>query len=204
MTMASSGSINLVGVSSSPQRSIAAELGVSAPLSLRTTNVLLLANRSTSQSVIMPDHFWGMTKRTYPAEWSGQTYSDTSDPGNGQYGAGVNMNFYTDGTWDAVPLVSFGGGSGNWSAPTLATVGRLYWIRWTRTSLSGTGSYSAAASSGWQNVTSTLTIAVTASGSPGVGASVTASYTIDIATDSGGSNVVSSTSVTLSAVALIG
>ena len=93
--------------------------------------------------------------------------------------------------------------TGNWAAPTATSRGRLFWIRWTRTSLSGTPSnaYAATASSGWQNVTSTLVIAITASGAPGVSASVTADYTIEISTDSGGSTIVSTSYVTLSAFA---
>ena len=56
--MASSGSINLAGASSNPQRSIEAELGVSGTISLRDANVLALAGK-TGQSVTMPGDFYG-------------------------------------------------------------------------------------------------------------------------------------------------
>ena len=199
MTMAASGSINLVGGSSSPQRSIAAELGVSAPLTLRTASVLLLANRASNESCIMPTHFYGLAKVTYPCEYSGNAYSDTNSPPD-NYGAGINVYFYTDGTFNVDPLVNGLGLVGNWCAPTATSRGRLFWIRWTRTSLSGTpaNAYAATASSGWQNVTSTLVIAITASGAPGVSASVTADYTIEISTNSSGSSIVSTSYITLS------
>ena len=202
MTMAASGSINLVGGSTSPQRSIAAELGVSAPLTLRTASVLLLANRASNESCIMPTHFYGLAKVTYPCEYSGSGYTDNNSPPD-QYGAGVTLTFVTDGTFNISYVNNNLGLNGNWCAPTATSRGRLFWIRWTRTSLSGTpaNAYAATASSGWQNVTSNLNIVVTATGVPGVSASVAADYTIEISTDSGGSTIVSTSYITLSAFA---
>lgn len=204
MTMASSGSINMVGSSSSPQRSIAAELGVSAPISLKDLNVRLIANRASDQTVIMPDHFWGMAKRTYPVEYNGDTYSDTSDPPSSLYGANVTLTLKTDGTWEISKFVDPLWPTGNWSAPTATSVGRLFWVRRTLNSVtvSNASIITYTATTSWTQLSSNQTVFVNAAGSPGVSGSVTANYTIEIATDSSGSSIVSTSSITLQATAV--
>jgi hypothetical protein len=63
MVMASSGSINLAGSSSSPQRSILAELGTTTPISLRDASVRTLAGTGTGP-ITMPTDFYGKSNYT--------------------------------------------------------------------------------------------------------------------------------------------
>lgn len=63
MTLASSGSINLAGASSSPQRSILAELGATAPISLISTSTRTLSGVS-SGPITMPTDFYGKSSTT--------------------------------------------------------------------------------------------------------------------------------------------
>ena len=64
MTLASSGSINLAGASSSPQRSILAELGATAPISLISTSTRSLSGVS-SGPITMPTDFYGKSLVSY-------------------------------------------------------------------------------------------------------------------------------------------
>jgi len=64
MTLASSGSINLAGASSSPQRSILAELGATAPISLISTSTRSLTGIS-SGPITMPTDFYGRSLLSY-------------------------------------------------------------------------------------------------------------------------------------------
>lgn len=64
MTLASSGSINLAGASSSPQRSILAELGATAPISLVGASTRGLTGIS-SGPITMPTDFYGKSFLSY-------------------------------------------------------------------------------------------------------------------------------------------
>jgi hypothetical protein len=64
MTLASSGDINLAGASSSPQRSILAELGATAPISLISTSTRSLTGIS-SGPITMPTDFYGKSLLSY-------------------------------------------------------------------------------------------------------------------------------------------
>jgi hypothetical protein len=64
MTLASSGDINLAGASSSPQRSILAELGATAPISLISTSTRSLTGIA-SGSITMPTDFYGKSLLSY-------------------------------------------------------------------------------------------------------------------------------------------
>jgi hypothetical protein len=114
-----------------------------------------------------------------------------------EYTAGsgyVTLTFNNNGTWNANGSVSGNLGSGNWASPTTTSIGNSYWIRWTRTS-SSLGGGSSTPSSGWNSLSGTNTIQVTHNGiSGGV---VEATYTLEISTNSGGTNIVASSTGTL-------
>jgi hypothetical protein len=101
----------------------------------------------------------------------------------------ITLTFNTNGTWSCAGSNTPSIGSGNW-ASTTSGVGSSYWIRWTRTASTLGGGSSSAGSSGWLRLDAARTITVTHSGLNG--GYVDATYTLEIATDSGGSNIVTS------------
>jgi hypothetical protein len=102
----------------------------------------------------------------------------------------VNLDFNSDGTWDAV-LEALGGIDGNWATPTTANIGSSYWIRFTRTFFSGGFGNSASGSTGWVQIGAGQGVQVYNSGT---NSSVSATYTIEISTNSSGTNIVASAS----------
>ena len=128
---------------------------------------------------------------------SGEPFEATANaPGES---VAVGLNFNSDGTWQAT-FEAFGTLDGNWATPTTAGIGSNYYIRFTRTFFSGAfGGNTATPSTGWLQLNSGEGIQVyNGSGN----ASVSAEYTIEIATDSGGSNIIATASlITLVALA---
>jgi hypothetical protein len=109
-------------------------------------------------------------------------------PAGGEPGE-ANLIFNSNGTWNAYLGVS-SSKSGNWATPTTAGVGAGYWIRFTRTAFVPNGfGNDATGTTGWLQLNSGFGqgIFVTRTSGPGVTFAV---YTIQIATDSGGSNIV--------------
>ena len=109
----------------------------------------------------------------------------------------ADIDFQSDGTWTSY-LEANTAPSGNWATPTTAGIGASYWIRFTRTALNGGGApNSATGSTGWLQLNATRSINVTRASGPGV---TSAQYTIEISTNSSGTNVVASaTFITVSA-----
>jgi len=108
---------------------------------------------------------------------------------SGGYGY-ITLTFNTDGTWSCVGLISGAIASGNWASPTTASIGNSYWIRWTRTANTSTSSGSSTPSSGWLAMSAANTITVTNDGT--IAGYYDSTYTLEIAFDSGGSNIVAS------------
>jgi hypothetical protein len=100
--------------------------------------------------------------------------------------ATAELVFETNGTWNFYGEDN-GNSSGNWATPTTAGVGTGYWIQWTRTAFSGGPGNSASPTSGWQQLNTAQNILVYNSGTV---LTVSAQYTINIATDSAGANIV--------------
>jgi hypothetical protein len=108
----------------------------------------------------------------------------------------AELNFASNGTWLAT-LEASASKSGNWATPTTAGVGSGYWIRFTRTFFSGGAGNSATASTGWLQLNTTQGIFVSRTSGFGV---TTADYTIEISTNSAGTNIVATASlITLTA-----
>jgi hypothetical protein len=101
----------------------------------------------------------------------------------------INLTFNTNGTWGCNGDVAGNLGSGNWASPTTDSIGNSYWIRWTRTEAELAGGESTP-SSGWLAMSAANTITVTHN--VAVGGGVDSTYTLEIASDSGGSHVVAS------------
>ncbi len=101
-----------------------------------------------------------------------------------------SLYFNSDGTWDA-DLDANGNVNGNWATPTTTGIGSSYWIRFTRTFFSGGFGNSATGSTGWLQLTSGQGIEVYNSGTD---SSVSADYTIEISTNSSGTNIIATAS----------
>ena len=108
------------------------------------------------------------------------------------------LDFLPDGTWNSF-LTAGNSGAGNWATPTTGGIGASYWIRFTRTALNGGGALNpTTGSTGWLQLSITRNISVLRSSGPGV---TSAQYTIEIATNSSGTNIVASAAfITVSAL----
>lgn len=82
--------------------------------------------------------------------------------------------------------------NGQWFNPTTAGIGNSYWVRFTRTAFTPGVTGTASASTGWLALSSTRLVTVTCTDDNGNPDSASATYTVDIASDSSGTNIVSS------------
>lgn len=117
----------------------------------------------------------------------GTTYT-TTDAAPGLAETTLDLN--SDGTWEVTN--SGGPTTGNWGSNI---VGSNYWVKFTRTAEStlGVGGGASTATTGWLNLGGAQTITCTRSTSGVNPSQRIATYTIEIATDSSGTNIVSTT-----------
>jgi len=130
----------------------------------------------------------------------------TSVSYNLDFGGEVRYRFFNNGT------ITFSYGAGftsvsNWASPTTSLIGNSYWIRFTQTYYFGDGGTSSTGSTGWISLggssegggsATSLFAATSGSGN------VVAEFTIEIATDPFGSNVVISKSNVFLEIAVAG
>ena len=194
MTMPSSGALNMA-LTTSPV-SVASELGLGlmTTISMNDAAVRTLAGAGGSGTSWSMNSLYGKSNVVVSlAELSGVTLTGFPNSDNEAYS--ITLAFATDGTWQFDGYAA-GLTNGNWCTPTTVGVGSNYWVRWTRTSFINSGSgNSASASSGWQQLSSTRTITVSTAGI----SIPSATYTLEISSDSGGSVVLASVSTTLAA-----
>ena len=100
------------------------------------------------------------------------------------------VTYNADGTWAAFDDFST---TGNWYAPTTGGVGSGFWIRWTNTS----GTLSTGTAGSWLALSTSKSFSVEFTPLSG---SKSCTGTVELATDAGGSNVVASGSVTITAI----
>jgi len=193
MTLASSGFISLGG--STANRSVNVELGNSPTASITYPSAATRTLTGVSSgALVLPNDFWGKSTVTVSL-----LFFEGASPFQAYY-VGSNpvycyIELYPDGQTfgDYYPSNI----TGNWAFPTTSGIGSSYWVRFTRTSTSGTGGGSMA-STGWLPLSSTqpaYCYKTYPSPSP-----YTATYTIELSTDSSGSPVVATaTGVTLEA-----
>lgn len=194
MTMPSSGALNMGGTTT-PQ-SVANELGLglTTTISMNQAAVRTLAGVGGSGTTWSMNSLYGKSSFGVSlAELSGADFNGFPYSDNESYD--VSLLFYTDGTWRFAGYAA-GNIEGNWGTPATVGIGSNYWVKWTRTSFfSGSGN-SASPTSGWLQLSSTQQILVVTAGIT----VATATYTIEISSDSGGSVVLASASgVTLTA-----
>jgi hypothetical protein len=117
----------------------------------------------------------------------------------GDFAIDITLILYANGTW-SVQDDSGEQNYGNWGSPTTSGAGGNYWVRFTRTSYTPIGDPEFSTdTTGWQNLgVYRLVNAFTSFDSIN---STSATYTIQIATDSGGSNIIATrTGVQINAV----
>lgn len=185
MTLASSGLISLGGSTSG--RSVNLELGNSATATIVDPSTAIRSLTGVASGpVVLPNDFWGKSAFTPSlADITGQSFTAFFST-VGVYPVLCNVTFNTNGTWVQTdndgPQIS-----GNWGTPTTTGVGAGYWIKFTQTASTGSGG-SATSTTGWLQLNSAQTVTVSKTNSGTLALAVT--YTIQIATDSAGSNVV--------------
>lgn len=99
----------------------------------------------------------------------------------------ISINLYSDGIWD-VSDDSGQQATGNWGSPTTSGGGAAYWVKFTRTGVTPVGSGNSTPTTGWLNLSTTRSVSDYVNFFDTQAQS--AQYTIQIATDSGGSNII--------------
>jgi len=101
---------------------------------------------------------------------------------SGAVNASVVFNSNGTVTLSATPITDDASGPTNWASPTTTGIGSSYWIRATATS----GTLTTGTSGAWVSLASNVTFAKSTSGT----GTSTVTFTIDIASDAAGSNIV--------------
>ena len=195
MALVSTGEISMGGnaTSGSLNRSINIELGrtASTTISLNETASRTLAGIPTNGSTISLASFYGKSNFTvaYNSLYisNGAIYDDLYTTGST---GSVGLRWNANGTMDYFSFDFGYQSNGYWGSPTTTGIGSNYWIRFTRTATNSFGTPTAAtnstASTGWLQLSSAREIGI--SRTPGQH-DFSATYTIEIASDSGGSTI---------------
>ena len=200
MALVNTGEISIGG--SVANRSINLELwrAAGATSNLNETALRTLAGIPTSGSTIILASFYGKSNITVSLAsiTSGEPFeAGALAPGEA---VAVTLDFASNGTWEA-NLEANGSASGNWATPTTTGVGSSYWIRFTRTFFSGGFGNSATGTTGWLQLNVGQGVQVFNSG---VDSTVSADYTIEISTNSSGTNIIATASLITLVAALFG
>jgi hypothetical protein len=189
MPLAPSGYIRMGGTDT--DRSVNVQLGraSNATVSFTEAAVRTLTGRA-SGGVTLPNDFWGK-----PAGFTTVSLATVPSQSFAFYTTSTSINIYlifnANGTW-SVQDDSGEINSGNWGSPTTAGGGGAYWIRFTLTQATPNGTENPFALSGWNNLGSPQYCSTNVSFFDLQTQSAT--WTIQIATDSGGSNIIATRS----------
>ena len=176
MTMPSSGPISLGQANT--------ELGFSATalISMNDAAVRTLAGVGGSGTTWGMNSLYGKSARSFSLSQLLEIFGEANTGGT----AYAEYQFSGDGTIVGGNSQSGSFSVGNWTTPTTAGIGSSYWVRCTQTSSSGPSTQYGNSRGVWHQI----------SGAPVFGVSKTANglstrvYTFEIASDSGGSNIV--------------
>lgn len=184
MPLVTSGEISIGG--SVANRSINLELSraAGATSNLNETALRTLAGIPTNGSTISLASFYGKSSRSFSLSQLTEIFGEANSGGT----AYAEYTFSTDGTIVGGSSQAGSFSVGNWTTPTTAGIGSSYWIRVTQTSSSGPSTEYGASRGVWLQLSSSRTFGVEKTAN-GLSARV---YTFEIASDSGGSNIVTS------------
>lgn len=185
MPLAPSGYIRMGGTDT--DRSVNVQLGraSNATVSFTEAAVRTLTGKA-SGPIVLPNDFWGK-----PAGFT--TVSLATVPANSfaYYTTSTSINIYLyfnpNGTWsvlDDIGEINFG----SWGTPTTPGGGSAYWIRFTLTAATPFGTENPFALPGWNRLDGPQYCSTNVSAFDTNAQSAT--WTIQIATDSGGSNII--------------
>ena len=196
MTLAAPGSGEMSIGGPTTTRSINLELGRAAGATSSLGEATLRTLAGVASGAISMSNFYGKSNITVSlSSVTSNEPFDATPPAGGEPSA-ADLFINSNGTWNAT-LEASASKSGNWGTPTTTDAGSGFWIRFTRTFFSGGEGNLAQPTTGWLQLNVSRDIFVERTTSPGV---TTAEYTIEIATDSGGSNIVASAAfITLTA-----
>lgn len=153
-----------------------------------------------------------VTQKTYTINVAAGHTTTTTWGGSTSVSNSLDTESGLDVTFDSNGQVTrhytaFGGDfdsiTNNWFTPTTAAIGNSYWIRFTRTSPSSPPAGTTATNStGWLSLASPQTFSIFASYNAATNKprSITATYTVEISTNSSGTNIVVSTTMTVQAI----
>lgn len=132
-----------------------------------------------------------------PLGFNGGTYTAENDDS-----ANIALYLLADGTWiiqDDFQILA----TANWYTPTTSSIGSSYWVRFTRTS-NTSGYYGVSQpTTGWQQLSTTRNVYVNANTLGGsVDRLYVSNYTVEISSDSSGSTILSTSTISLRAIAL--
>lgn len=163
------------------------ELGRSATanINMNDSAVRSLFGKPGSGNTISMSDGWGKSAISITVPALGAF--GTAYPGQTAYG---ELIFNSNGTIQAGTSNIGIQSAGNWATPTTTGIGSSYWVRFTQTGSYGTGGFGGATQYGsakgvWHQISSTLYFGVQRTGN-GMGGFY---YTVQIASDSGGSNI---------------
>lgn len=183
MTMPSTGALNMGGTSSPVSVAQELGLGLTTTISMNQSNVRALAGvSSTSGSTWSMNSLYGKSARSFSLTQLLEIFGEANSGGT----AYAEYQFNGNGTIVGGNSQSGSFSVGNWTTPTTAGIGSSYWVRATQTSSSGPSTEYGNSRGVWHQI----------SGAPVFGVSKTANglsarvYTFQIASDSGGSNIV--------------
>ena len=184
MPLAASGEMSIGG--STATRSINLELSRAAGATSSLGETALRNLAGVASGAISISNFYG--KSAITVSLASITTNDpyAANGFNEDEPVSCTLEFFSDGTWSA-NLEANIGVSDNWAVPTTAGVGASYWIRFTRTSFGGGFGNSATPTTGWGQLNTTRGVEVFCGA---ITTSASAQYTIEIATDSAGSNII--------------
>jgi hypothetical protein len=184
MTMPASGALNMGGTTT-PQ-SVANELGLglTTTISMNQAAVRTLAGVGGTGTTWSMNSLYGKSAITISLASMVDIYG-TSTPGTAAY---AYYTFNSNGLMTYSTNGVFSAAMGNWSTPTTVGIGSSYWIRFTQTSSSGGTVETGSARGVWISLSITPNFGLESTGGPGALGERT--YTVEIASDSGGSNIV--------------
>ena len=181
MTMPSSGQLNMAQTTSPV--SVAFELGrgLTSTISMNDSDVRALAGVGGSGTQWSMNSLYGKSARTFSlasmVDVEGLAYPPATAYAEWVFYADGSMGYFTSG----------GSGSmGNWTTPTSSGIGSSYWIRLTETSSYGSFTETGSGRGIWNQINVAQYFGISRS----LGGSGGAVYTIQIASDSSGSNIV--------------
>jgi hypothetical protein len=161
------------------------ELGRSATanINMNDSGVRSLFGKPGSGNTISMSDGWGKSAITISLAGLTGVYG-TAYPGGTAYS---ELIFNSNGTIQAGTSNSGIQSAGNWASPTTTGIGSSYWVRFTETASSGAGQTVYGSARGvWHQISSTLYFGVSRTANGGG----YRTYTVEISSNSAGSNIV--------------